>query len=122
MAPVRGAGALVHMHSDGDIRALADDLLDCGVDVLNLQDLVNGVDWIAAHLKGRVCIDLDIDRQSVTRFGTPGQIDRLLREEVSTLGSRCGGLTMIYGLYPGVPLENAQAVAQAMDHYATYFS
>ena len=61
------------MHSDGDIRGyLVDDLVVSGVeDALNLQDLVNGIDWIAARLKGRVCIDLDIDRQSVTRFGSP---------------------------------------------------
>ena len=79
------------MHSDGDIRSLADDLLDGGVDVLNLQDLVNGVSWIREHLKGRVCIDLDIDRQSVTRFGTPAQIDRLIREEVGSWAVRGAG-------------------------------
>ncbi len=32
------------MHSDRDIRALADDMLDGGVDILNLQDLLNGID------------------------------------------------------------------------------
>jgi hypothetical protein len=26
-------------------------------------------------LAGKVCIDLDIDRQQVTRFGTPARID-----------------------------------------------
>jgi hypothetical protein len=122
MAPVRRAGAVVHMHSDGDIRSLADDLLDCGIDVLNLQDLVNGIDWIETHLKGRACIDLDIDRQSITRFGMPGDIDRLIREEVSRLGSPRGGLMMIYGLYPGVPLENVRALMGAMERYAAYFS
>ena len=121
-APARRAGCLVHMHSDGDIRALAEDLLASGVDALNLQDLVNGIDWIAAHLKGQVCIDLDIDRQQVTRFGTPSQIDTLIRDEVEKLGSREGGLMMIYGLYPGVPLENAEAVMDAMEHYAGFYA
>jgi uroporphyrinogen decarboxylase len=121
-APARQAGCLVHMHSDGNIRDLADDLLAAGVDALNLQDLVNGVDWIAAHLKGRVCIDLDVDRQAVTRFGTPDQIDALLRTEVQTLGSREGGLTMIYGLYPGTPIENAKAVMDAMERYAGFYA
>ncbi len=121
-APARQAGCLVHMHSDGNIRALAEDLIAGGVDVLNLQDLVNGVDWIAAHLKGRVCIDLDVDRQHVTRFGTPAQIDALLRQEVATLGSREGGLMMIYGLYPGTPLENAKAVMDAMERYAGFYA
>ena len=64
MAPARRAGCVVHMHSDGDIRELVDDLLEVGIDVINLQDLVNGIQWIEAHLKGRVCIDLDIEWDS----------------------------------------------------------
>jgi len=122
MAPARRAGCLIHMHSDGDIRSLAADLVDGGVHILNLQDLVNGIDWIAGHFAGRVCIDLDIDRQQVTVHGTPRQIDELIRREVSTLGRRAGGLMMIYGLYPGTPLENAAAVMDAMERYAGYFS
>jgi uroporphyrinogen decarboxylase len=122
MIPAHDAGCLVHMHSDGDIRDLVDDLVVSGVDALNLQDLVNGIDWIAANLKGRVCIDLDIDRQQVTRFGDPGEIDELIRREVEKLGSAEGGLMMIYGLYPGVPLENIKAIMDAMERYAAFYS
>jgi len=122
MAPAQKAGCLVHMHSDGDIRDLVDDLVVSGVDALNLQDLVNGIDWIAANLKGRVCIDLDIDRQQITRFGSPEQIDDLIRKEVEKLGSTEGGLMMIYGLYPGVPLENIKAIMDAMERYAAFYS
>jgi len=122
MTPAHKAGCLVHMHSDGDIRDLVDDIVVSGVDALNLQDLVNGIDWIAAILKGRVCIDIDIDRQQITRFGNPRQIDKLIREEVEKLGGREGGLMMIYGLYPGVPLNNVKAVMDAMERYAGYYS
>ena len=122
MEPAREAGCLVHMHSDGDIRKLADDLTTSGVDALNLQDLVNGIDWIAANLKGQLCIDLDIDRQQITRFGSPEQINDLIHREVQKLGSPEGGLMMIYGLYPGVPLENIEAIADAMERYATFYS
>ncbi|MHC4371504.1 MAG: hypothetical protein ACYSW8_28140 [Planctomycetota bacterium] len=110
------------MHSDGDIRDLVGDIVVSGVDALNLQDLVNGIDWIAANLKGRVCIDLDIDRQQITRFGTPEQIDDLIRQEVEKLGSPQGGLMMIYGLYPGVPVENVKAVMDAMERYAGFYT
>ncbi len=122
MQRARERGLIVHMHSDGDIRMLADDLIDGGVEVINLQDLVNGIDWIADRFAGRVCIDLDIDRQSITPGGTPAQIDALIREEVETLGSREGGLTMIYGLYPGVPLENVKALMDAVERYMGYYS
>lgn len=122
MAPARDQGCIVHMHSDGDIRTLADDLIDGGVQIINLQDLVNGIDWIREKFSGRICIDLDIDRQNVTARGSPEQIDCLIREEVEKLGSRQGGLMMIYGLYPGVSLENAKAVMDAMEKYAGYYS
>jgi hypothetical protein len=29
---------------------------------------------------------------------------------------------MIYGMYPGVPLENAKALMDAMEKYATYYA
>jgi len=122
MGPARTAGCIVHMHSDGDIRELLDDLIDGGVEVVNLQDLVNGIDWIGARLAGRVCIDLDVDRQRITRFAAPAQIDALIREEVEKLSSREGGLMMTFGLYPGTPLVNVAAVMDAMERYATYYS
>lgn len=114
--------ALVHVHSDGRIIKLIDDLIECGVDILNLQDRVNGVDAIAKDVKGRVCIDLDVDRQDITHFGTPNDIDELIREEVMKLGSPEGGLTMVYHLSPGLSLENISAVMNAMEKYSTYYS
>lgn len=122
MKPARDQGCIVHMHSDGDIRMLVDDLIDGGVEVINLQDLVNGIDWIRDKFAGRTCIDLDIDRQNITARGTPEQIDYLIREEVEKLGSKQGGLMMIYGLYPGVPIENVRALMEAMEKYADYYS
>lgn len=122
MKPATDAGVPIHMHSDGDIRLLVDDIIESGVEVINLQDLVNGIDWIAAKFRGKICVDLDIDRQKITAFGTPKQIDELIREEVSKIATPAGGLTMVYGLYPGTPLENAKAVMDAMEKYAFYYS
>ena len=115
-------GCLIHMHSDGDIRLLVDDLVCSGVQIVNLQDLVNGIDWIERNLAHKVCIELDVDRQDVIVRGTPREIDELIRQEVSRLGSREGGLMLIYGLYPGTPIENAAAVMDAMERYAGFFS
>lgn len=122
MKPARDQGCIIHMHSDGDIRTLADDLIEGGVQVINLQDLVNGIDWIADKFADNTCIDLDIDRQSITLQGTPEQIDNLIREEVEKLGSKSGGLMMTYGLYAGLPIENVKAVMDAMEKYASYYS
>lgn len=114
MTPAREAGALVHMHSDGDIMALADDLIDAGVQVLNIQDLVNGLDNMAERLKGRVAFDLDIDRQSVTVFGKPDEVKAHIRECVEKLGAPEGGLALKYACWPPTPLENLKAVMDGM--------
>ena len=122
MKPALESGAIVHMHSDGDIRLLVDDMLASGIEVLNLQDLVNGLDWIAERFAGKVCLELDIDRQEITYAGSPAQIDALIRTEVQQLGRKEGGLMMIYGLYPGLPLENVRALMDAMERYAGYYA
>lgn len=121
MKSAHDMGVAVHMHSDGDIRTLVDDLVDSGVMVINLQDLVNGVDWIAERFRGKICVDLDIDRQNVTCMGTPKQIDELIHYEVKTLACPDGGLSMIFGLYPGTPMENVVAVMDAMERYSQWY-
>jgi hypothetical protein len=122
MKLARDKSVPVHMHSDGDIRDLLEDLIDGGVDIINLQDLVNGIGFITQRLAGKTCVEVDIDRQNVTVFGTPADIDRHIREVVSSVGRKEGGLMLIYGWYPGTPLKNAAAVMDAMEKYAGYFS
>lgn len=121
LEPVRQAGKIIHMHSDGDIRSLVDDIIEGGVDIINLQDLVNGVDWIGEKFRGKTCVDLDIDRQKITPFGTPAEIDAHVRHCIEAVGCKDGGLMMIYGLYPGVPLENVKALMDAMTRYADFY-
>ncbi|TVR70494.1 MAG: hypothetical protein EA427_05610 [Spirochaetaceae bacterium] len=115
MEPAHEHDAIIHMHSDGDIRALVPDLLTLPLRVLNLQDRVNGVSWIEENLKGRVVIDLDLDRQHVTVSGTPADVRAHVREVLRKLGDRAGGLIITFGLYPGTPLENAAALMDALE-------
>ena len=122
MRRIKEKDILVHMHSDGDLHDLIDDITEGGVDVMNLQDLVNGIDWIASKFKHRTCVELDIDRQTIVPYGTPSDIDQLIRHAVNTIGTREGGLMMVFGLYPGVPMENVKALMDAMEKYASYYS
>ena len=87
-----------------------------------MQDLVNGIDWIAGKFRGKLCVELDIDRQKITPYGTPSEIDKLIRDEVSKISTPEGGLAMIFGLYPGTPLENVKALMDAMEKYAFFHS
>lgn len=120
--PIKEAGIIVHEHSDGYILPLIDDLVDCGGDVINMQDLVNGIDAIASHVKGRMAIDLDIDRQDITVNGTPADIDAHIKECVVKLGAKQGGLSLTYQPWPPTPAKNMDAVFTAMERYSTYYA
>lgn len=115
------AGALVAFHSDGYIMDIMDDILATGVDIINPQDLVNGIDALARQVKGRACIRLDVDRQSILPYGTPRQIRQLIEHEVRTLGSAAGGLELICGIYPPTPPANIDALCSAIEEFRTYW-
>lgn len=121
LAPCREAGVLTHFHSDGKTLDILDAQIRAGVQIVNPQDLVNGIDELERHIKGRACIDLDIDRQTVLPYGTPRQIDELIEEEVRKLGSREGGLMLIAGIYPPTPPENVEALCRALRKYREYW-
>jgi len=119
MQPCKKAGMYIGLHSDGKTLDILEDQIEAGVDVVNPQDLCNGVDNLAKRIKGKACINLDIDRQSVLPYGSPKDIDDLIHEEMEKLGSPKGGLMFICGLYPPTPMRNVEALAIAMEKYST---
>ncbi|OPZ86159.1 MAG: methylcobalamin:coenzyme M methyltransferase [bacterium ADurb.Bin429] len=119
--PARAAGKHVLLHSDGHTIELMDEFIASGVTICNPQDLCNGIDEIKAAVDGRICIRLDIDRQSVVPFGTPREIRDLVEEAVRKLGSPRGGLELIVGIYPPTPPENIDALFSAFEEFHTYW-
>lgn len=118
----RAHGVHTSLHTDGYIVDIITDLIECGVSTLNPQDLVNGIDNIKRLAKGKVYINLDIDRQKITVFGTPDEVDAHILNCIRSLGSVKGGLSLIWGVYPATPLENIEAAVRAMDKYANYWA
>jgi len=114
-------GTAVYMHTDGHIMPIIKDLIDCGVNVLNPQIRANGLDRLVEECKGKVCVDLDLDRQMFP-FCTPADIDAHVRECVEKLGAPQGGLWLEAECGPDVPLENIEAICQALEKYRSYFS
>lgn len=119
--PFREAGHTVYMHTDGHILEIIPDLVDAGVQVVNPQSRANGFDGLARVCKGKVCIDLDLDRQ-LFPFASPSEIDAHVREAVEKLGSPEGGLWLKAEMNYEVPLENIEAVCSALERYRTYYS
>ncbi len=118
MSYCRSHGVHTALHSDGYIVDVIPDLIECGVTRLNPQDIVNGLDNLANLAKGKVYIHLDIDRQKLTVFGNPDEIEQHIYNCIKKLGSPKGGLSCIWYVFPPTPIENINAVAKAMDKYA----
>lgn len=112
---VRETGTHVHLHSDGYLLEVSEDLIKAGVTILNPQDLVHGIENLKRTLKGKVCIDLDIDRQRILPFGSPKNVKNHVRNAVKALYSPKGGLMITVGIYPPTPLANIEALCQTIE-------
>lgn len=119
--PFKQVGHYVYMHTDGHILEIIPDLVECGVDVINPQVGANGLHNLAQVCKGKVCIDLDLDRQKFP-FWKPADIDRHVKEAVEILGSPQGGLWLRAEIGDDVPLENVEAICTALEKYSTYYT
>jgi len=116
---VRGAGKYVYMHTDGMIYEIMPDLAECGVNMINPQYRANGLDKLVRVCKGRIPINLDLDRQ-LFPFATPSQLDDHVRECVEALYLPSGGLGLHFEFNFEVPLQNADALLNAARKYKVY--
>ena len=117
----RDAGHYVYMHTDGHIYEIIPDLVECGVNVINPQIGANGLDNLVAVCKGKVCVDLDLDRQMFP-FWTPAEIDAHVREAAEKLGAPEGGLWLHAEIADDVPLENVEAICSALEEVRSYYA
>jgi len=114
-------GSYVYMHTDGHIVPIIRDLIDCGVNVINPQIRANGLDHLVRECKGKVCVNLDLDRQ-LFPFARPADLDPHVKEAVEKLGSPEGGLWLSAEIGQDVPLDNVEAICQALEKYRAYFT
>ena len=112
-------GRLVYMHTDGDIHEIMPDLQECGVDMLNPQIRANGLDNLERICKGKIPINLDLDRQ-LFPVGTPDEIRKHVEECVKRLYLPEGGLGLNIEIGPDNPLENIEAVFDAASEFRFY--
>ncbi len=106
--------APVIMHSDGSIRELLGDIIDCGVDVINpVQTNAEGMDPGELKLEfGKdVCFWGGIDTQKVLPFGSPQDVAQEVRDRIEDLG-RGGGYVVasVHNIQSEVPPENVVAM------------
>ncbi len=110
----RDAGVPVYLHTDGHVLPIIGDLIEVGVRVLNPQIRANGLEGLRRQAKGKVAIDLDLDRQMFP-FATPSQIEDHVGEAFEALNDPAGGLTLLAECGPDVPVENIDAICRAFE-------
>jgi uroporphyrinogen decarboxylase len=119
--PFRDAGHYIYMHTDGHILEIIPDLVDCGVNIVNPQYRANGLAGLIEVAKGKICIDLDLDRQMFP-FCSAKDIDDHIEECVRKLGAPEGGLWLKAEIGDDVPLELVEAICVALEKHRSYFS
>jgi hypothetical protein len=91
-ARLHAAGKKVWFHSCGHVHAILGDLIEIGVDVLELlQPEVMGMERLAADFGGRVCFCCSVDHQRVALSGTQDEIRRYADRLCDQLGAFDGG-------------------------------
>lgn len=115
----RDKGCYVYMHTDGCIHEIMPDLIDTGVNIINPQFRANGLDNLERVCKGKIPINLDLDRQ-LFPFATPAQLDAHVRECVERMYLPQGGLGLNIEMNYEVPLQNMAAVYDAARKYKNY--
>jgi hypothetical protein len=113
----RDAGIHVYLSSDGRVVDIVGDFIDCGVSAHDPQLRANTLDGIVRAYKGRLCADVDLDRQGIPHM-TTAEIRRMVKDVTTQMGSPEGGLMLVAYVYGAdIPLENIEALAEAMEDY-----
>ncbi len=86
------AGMLTFLHSCGHIVDILDDLIEAGLDVIQMDQQTNmGLDLLSERFRGRITFWCPVDIQSVMPHGSDDEIRAYVREMATKLGSPEGG-------------------------------
>jgi len=111
------ANCLYWHHTDGSVLALIEDLIACGVDILNpVQTSAQGMapETIKRAAGDRLTFWGAIDTQDLLRTATPDEVRATVREMVTILG-KGGGYVVApaHNIQNDVPIENVIAMIEA---------
>jgi uroporphyrinogen decarboxylase len=115
---VHAGGKHVFFHSDGVTRAIIPDLIEIGVNALNVQIPCMDADELARSFGTKVCFVAGADRQHILPFGTPAQVESHCRSLAGTFGWNLGGYIGGGEIGGDVPPANAEAMLRTFAGYA----
>jgi uroporphyrinogen-III decarboxylase len=115
----KNEGRFVYMHTDGCIHEIIPDLHECGVDMVNPEFRPNGLDNLERVCKGKIPIALYLDQQ-LFPFANPFELRKHVEDVVKRLYLPEGGFALKLEISPEIPLENIEALFDAVSEYRLY--
>ncbi len=115
-ARVKEAGRYVYIHSDGDISAIFDDLIEIGLDVYNpFQPEIMDVYTLKARYGDRLSFHGGVGIQELLPHGTPQQVAAEVRRLIRELGAGGGYiLGPSHAVLTDTPVENLLALIETV--------
>ena len=115
---VKEAGKFVHLHSDGDISAIYDDLIEIGLDIYNpFQPEILDVLEIKRKYGHKLCFHGGIGLQGVLLYGDDAQVKDYARQMIKEIGTG-GGYILSQahpdGILGDIPVENIMALFESV--------
>jgi uroporphyrinogen decarboxylase len=113
---IKAAGLHAWMHSCWRINEILEELIDCGVEVINMQQPNTvGIDEISRRFRGRVCFESIVDTQSTLPQGTYDEIRAQAHELLEKWGTPRGGLI-------ASDYNDAEAIGVTLDRRRVMFA
>jgi uroporphyrinogen decarboxylase len=115
-------GLKVAKHSDGNMWALLDEMVDAGFDAFHpIQPQCMDIAQTKAYLAGKVCLFGNVDCLDLLVFGAPEAVEAETRRTIE-LAAPGGGFVLCSSnsLHPGVKPENALAMFRAAKTFGDY--
>jgi uroporphyrinogen decarboxylase len=111
----RRAGIPVGLHSDGDLRRLLPDLVDCGFDAIHpFEPPMNDIVAVKRQWGDRLAVAGGVDLKQALCSGTPADVAAEVREKAAALAFTGGWLLGSSNSIPDfVPVENYKMLLSA---------
>jgi uroporphyrinogen decarboxylase len=115
-------GLRIVKHTDGNAWRILDDLIEVGFDGFNpIQPQCMDIVEVKKHVAGRMCLLGNIDCRDLLPFGTPEQVERVVKETIAKAAPGGGYIICSSNsIHAGCKAENYMAMVKAALRYGAY--
>lgn len=118
---IHANGMVLRFHTDGKINTILDDLVEMGVDILNVhQPLLLGINEVAEKLSGKICLEVSADVQLTLPSCDKLKIQNEVKEIVQKWCTPKGGLIGVEYRYGKVLGITEQALKWELEAFQRY--